>query len=170
MSLVTVECSVPRASYDVFPPTGAEFDVHLAGPTERGGTGPCLCGFDRHARDESGRSLYGFSVGGGVTGPGYRHRVCWKCVALIGGEKILGTHRQLFEVAKANREALLKVCDAVDELVGVLPSEVGCTTTFRIDMEEALTGDQIVPFTVQEVLDALFHWTAIAVRRMGVTR
>lgn len=59
-------------------------------------TGPCLCGFDRFARDEMGRWVVGFSVGGGVTGPGYTHRPCDECKRLAGDRPIRGTHAALF--------------------------------------------------------------------------
>lgn len=67
-----------------------ESAVHLAGPSETGGTGPCICGFDRHAQG------VGFSVGGGVTGPGVEHDVCAECAALVGDSTISGTHAALF--------------------------------------------------------------------------
>ena len=89
MSLITIECSRPGDSYTLFE-AGTDLYVHLAGPTERGGTGPCLCGFDRHATD------VGFSVGGGFTGPGYRHHPCVECAALADGRAITGTHKDLF--------------------------------------------------------------------------
>ena len=72
--------------------SGVDLDVHLAGPGSTGGTGKILCGFDRFARD------IGFSVGGGVTGPGYRHHPCGDCAALAGDRSIRGTHRRLFTV------------------------------------------------------------------------
>lgn len=89
MSLTTVECSRPGEAYTLFQ-SGIVFDVHLAGPGLRGGTGPCLCGFDRHRAD------IGFSVGGGHTGPGYTHNICETCRRLGAGQQITGTHRDLF--------------------------------------------------------------------------
>lgn len=100
MSLVTIEVSKPFETYTVFK-AGTDLFVHLAGPSESGGTGPCLCGFDRHARDEKGYHYIGFSVGGGVTGPGYRHHPCPECTALIDGRDIYGTHRELFTTGGA---------------------------------------------------------------------
>jgi hypothetical protein len=38
----------------------------------------------------------GFSVGGGVTGPGYHHHACAGCIELIDGRPIGGTHSYLF--------------------------------------------------------------------------
>lgn len=40
-------------------------DIHLVAPSERGGYGPILCGIDRFAEDSPG-----FSIGGGLSGPG----------------------------------------------------------------------------------------------------
>lgn len=94
-NLVTVECSRPNEPYTLLE-TGTVLDVHLAGPGAHGGTGPCLCGFDRHRR-ENGIHVVGFSVGGGVTGPGYRHHPCAECAALTNGRKINGTHARLFD-------------------------------------------------------------------------
>jgi hypothetical protein len=87
--LTTIECSRSGDAYTLFK-SGTDLDVHLAGPGKRGGTGPILCGFDRFARD------VGFSVGGGVTGPGYRHHPCVKCAELAGGRSVSGTHKSLF--------------------------------------------------------------------------
>lgn len=93
--LVTIECSRPGDPYTLLT-SGIDLDVHLAGP--RGsGTGAILCGFDRHARGEDGQGIVGFSVGGGVTGPGYRHHPCGQCAALAGGRSVRGTHRGLFD-------------------------------------------------------------------------
>ena len=88
-SLVTVEVSAPGDRYTLME-SGPRLAVHLAGPGAHGGTGPCICGFDRHAKD------VGFSVGGGVTGPGVEHDVCAECAALAGDATITGTHRALF--------------------------------------------------------------------------
>ncbi|CPS10747.1 Uncharacterised protein [Mycobacteroides abscessus subsp. abscessus] len=93
-NLTTIECSRPKDPYGLFQ-TGTDLDVHLAGPTARGGTGPCLCGFDRHRR-VNGVHVVGFSVGGGVTGPGFRHHPCAECAALADGRNIRGTHASLF--------------------------------------------------------------------------
>ena len=87
--LVTIECSRPEDTYTLFA-SGTDLDVHLAGPGKTGGTGPILCGFDRFQR------TVGFSVGGGGTGPGYRHHPCAQCSELAGDRKIAGTHRTLF--------------------------------------------------------------------------
>lgn len=95
--LVTIECSRPSDGYTLFV-SGTSLDVHLAGPGNHGGTGKILCGFDRHARDDAGRYLVGFSIGGGSTGPGYHHRPCVECAELINGRSVTGTHRNLFAV------------------------------------------------------------------------
>lgn len=89
-NLVTVETSRPGDAYTLLK-SGAHLDVHLAGPSERGGTGPCLCGFDRFASD------VGFSIGGGVSGPGYTHHPCAQCAALAEGRSVVGTHAGLFQ-------------------------------------------------------------------------
>jgi hypothetical protein len=50
--------------------------VHLVRTNKRAGTpGPTLCGIDRFAPGSPG-----WSVGGGVTGPGYVHVPCDGCV------------------------------------------------------------------------------------------
>lgn len=100
-TLTTVECSMPRATYTLFE-SGPRLKLHLAGRGKQGGTGPCICGFDRHARDEDGRSIVGFSVGGGVTGPGVQHLVCTDCSSLAGGRQIRGTNAALFAPAAAS--------------------------------------------------------------------
>lgn len=100
MSLVTIECSKPGAGYELFGPT-VRCDIHLAGPGETGGTGPILCGFDRFARDETGRWFVGFSVGGGTSGPGVEHDVCTECARLAGDLPIHGLHAPLFERRKS---------------------------------------------------------------------
>ncbi|MEC5149179.1 hypothetical protein [Cryobacterium sp. GrIS_2_6] len=94
-SLITIECSQPGGAYTLFS-SSPRLKVHLAGPAESGGTGPCICGFDRHARDENGRHLVGFSVGGGMTGPRVNHEVCSDCARLAGDSAIRGTHADLF--------------------------------------------------------------------------
>lgn len=96
--LVTVECSRPGDAYALLS-TGPTLDVHLAGPGEHGGPGACLCGFDRHARGDDGRSLIGFSVGGGSTGPGLAHHRCDRCAAAAGDAHITGLHAAMFAEA-----------------------------------------------------------------------
>lgn len=49
--------------------------VHLVRSTRTGTPGPTLCGIDRFDKDGPG-----WSVGGGVTGPGIRHDPCPGCV------------------------------------------------------------------------------------------
>lgn len=93
-TLTTIECSQPGARYTLFE-SGPRLIVHLAGPGETGGTGPCICGFDRHA------AKVGFSVGGGVTGPGVKHDVCAVCARMSDGRPISGVHAGLF--AEASR-------------------------------------------------------------------
>lgn len=88
-NLTTIECSGPGDPYGLLA-GGPSFYVHLAGPGERGGTGPCLCGFDRFGPG------IGFSVGGGFSGPGYQHHPCAECLALADGRRISGTHAGLF--------------------------------------------------------------------------
>lgn len=88
-ALITVECSRPGDAYALVG-HGPQLDVHLAGPSGHG-TGPCLCGFDRHAPG------VGFSVGGGTTGPKIRHYVCAECARLAGDAPIEGEHAALFE-------------------------------------------------------------------------
>ena len=94
-TLTTVETSAPGERYALLE-TGPNLSLHLAAPSVYG-TGPCICGFDRHARDEHGRSLVGFSVGGGTYGPGVKHAVCQECARLIDGRPIKGTNASLFE-------------------------------------------------------------------------
>lgn len=94
-TLVTIECSRPGDAYTLFQ-SGVDLDVHLAGPSKTGGTGPILCGFDRFQRGADGSWIVGFSVGGGVTGPGYRHHACGECADLTDGRPVRGTHRALF--------------------------------------------------------------------------
>ncbi|AUV61617.1 hypothetical protein PP502_gp52 [Gordonia phage Beenie] len=88
-TLTTIECSRPGERYTLFE-SGRVLHVHLAAPS-RFGTGPCLCGFDRFGPG------IGFSVGGGVTGPGYVHYPCRDCADLIDSRPIRGTHADLFD-------------------------------------------------------------------------
>ena len=103
MSLTTIECSQPGAKYTLFE-TGPRLKVHLAGPGKLGGTGPCICGFDRHQRDENGRGIVGFSVGGGTRGPGVNHDVCADCKRLAGDSRIGGIHAAMFTATSAETE------------------------------------------------------------------
>lgn len=93
-SLVTIEVSEPGARYTLLDSTGG-LSVHLAESTQRG-TGPILCGFDRFAVN------VGFSVGGGVTGPGVTHRPCSTCASLIAGRQVSGTHAHYFTEGSAS--------------------------------------------------------------------
>lgn len=95
-TLTTVPCSMPGDSYRLFERPPREFTVHLAGPGEHGGTGPCICGFDRFARKD-GHYVVGFSVGGGFSGPGFIQRACAECARLVGDATIRGMHAALFE-------------------------------------------------------------------------
>jgi hypothetical protein len=52
-----------------------DYAVHLVRATNRGTPGPSLCGIDRF--DKNGP---GWSVGGGLSGPGIVHRPCDGCV------------------------------------------------------------------------------------------
>lgn len=99
-SLVTIECSRPSDAYTLWN-AGPVLDVHLAAPSQHG-TGPCICGFDRFARDENGHFSIGFSVGGGVTGPSYTHEPCPDCTRLIDGRPIHGLHANLFRGSGAS--------------------------------------------------------------------
>ena len=94
VTLTTIETSGPGERYSLFE-SGPNLSLHLATPTAHG-TGPCICGFDRFARDEHGRRV-GFSVGGGTSGPGVKHTVCQECARLINGRPIRGTNASLFE-------------------------------------------------------------------------
>ena len=93
-TLTTVETSGPGERYSLLE-SGPNLSLHLAAPTVHG-TGPCICGFDRFGRDEYGDRV-GFSVGGGVTGPGVKHTVCPECARLIDGRPIKGSNASLFE-------------------------------------------------------------------------
>lgn len=86
--VTTIECSRPGQAYRLLE-SGPVLDVHLAAGRD-GGTGPCLCGFDRHA------AKVGFSVGGGTTGPRVRHEVCPGCAELATGRPVHGLHADLF--------------------------------------------------------------------------
>lgn len=55
-------------------PTADNYAVHLVRATDRGTPGPTLCGIDRFADDAPG-----WSVGGGVSGPGIKHTPCQGC-------------------------------------------------------------------------------------------
>lgn len=48
--------------------------AHLVRATQRGTPGPTLCGYDRFAKDGPG-----WSVGGGISGPGIVHTPCEGC-------------------------------------------------------------------------------------------
>lgn len=86
--VTTIECSRPGQSYRLRD-SGPVLDVHLA--AGRGsGTGPCLCGFDRHAAN------VGFSVGGGSTGPGIHREACPACAEFAVGRPVRGLHAGLF--------------------------------------------------------------------------
>lgn len=100
--LITVEMTLREDRADPERRT-ARFEVHLAGDAANGGTGPNLCGFDRFARDASGRLRRGFSVGGGVSGgPDYpgSHQACGDCAAVVNQRPISGTHRDLFDTTR----------------------------------------------------------------------
>ena len=94
-TLTTIQCSRPGDAYTLSS-HGREFDVHLAGPGARGGTGPILCGFDRFARGEDGHWKVGFSVGGGVLG-GVTNVPCRECARLAGDARITGSLASVFE-------------------------------------------------------------------------
>lgn len=94
-TLTTIECSMPGDAYGLLPFSGRRYVVHLAGPTKHG-TGPCICGFDRHARDEAGRHIVGFNVAGGVSRTGNSHLACDDCARLAGDAAIRGMHAGLF--------------------------------------------------------------------------
>ena len=52
-----------------------DYTVHLIRQKAGGGTpGPTLCGIDRFAKD-----VPGWSVGGGISGPGITHKPCPGC-------------------------------------------------------------------------------------------
>ena len=74
VSVVTIQCSYRD------PDGEPRRIVHLAGPASGplGGTGPCLCGFDRHAPG------VGFNVGGGTSGIGL-FEACARCAELVDG-------------------------------------------------------------------------------------
>lgn len=57
------------------------YTVHLVRSTDRGTPGPTLCGIDRFAPDGAG-----WSIGGGTTGPGIKHRPCDGCVKTAQSE------------------------------------------------------------------------------------
>lgn len=74
------------------------WDVCLVTAVERGGTpGPTLCGIDRFRKDPP---VPGWSVGGGVRGPGIENKACKGCAA-VAREKypdlpVYGTFSGLF--------------------------------------------------------------------------
>ena len=51
-----------------------DYTVHLITATDRGTPGPTLCGIDRFHEDNAG-----WSVGGGIGGPGITHKPCPGC-------------------------------------------------------------------------------------------
>lgn len=69
--------------------TPASHDIHLAAPLESGGTGPALCGIDRHAK-----GMPGWSLGGGVSDP--EAQACPKCLAVHDGTPVHGMFGSLF--------------------------------------------------------------------------
>jgi hypothetical protein len=50
--------------------------VHLVTATSKGTPGPTLCGIDRFSNDERAA---GWSLGGGIGGPGIEHKPCAGC-------------------------------------------------------------------------------------------
>jgi hypothetical protein len=59
-----------------------DYAVHLVRQLHRGGTpGPTLCGTDRF-----GDAAPGWSLGGGISGPGIVHKPCPGCAAAARGE------------------------------------------------------------------------------------
>ena len=94
-TLTTVETSGPGERYSLLD-SGPNLSLHLAAPSEHG-IGPCICGFDRFARNEQGRMIFGFSVGGGTYGPNVKHNVCQECALLIDERPITGTNAHLFK-------------------------------------------------------------------------
>lgn len=61
--------------FDSHPSDG--YEAHLVRGTSRGMPGPTLCGIDRFAKDAPG-----WSVGGGVSGPGITNEPCAGCVTV----------------------------------------------------------------------------------------
>ncbi len=61
-----------------------DYTVHLVRQAGRGTPGPTLCGIDRFAKDAPG-----WSVGGGISGPGIVHKPCPGC-AQAGREQFPG--------------------------------------------------------------------------------
>ncbi|AYN58606.1 hypothetical protein PBI_MELONS_60 [Arthrobacter phage Melons] len=60
----------------------ADKNIHLVRMTASGGTpGPTLCGVDRFAKGGPG-----FSMGGGISGPGVEAVPCPECEAVAGRE------------------------------------------------------------------------------------
>lgn len=98
-SVVTIQCSRRGHPYALImdePVDSSAYDVHLAGPS-RHGTGPILCGLDRFARGDDGRWSIGFSVGGGVDGPGVRNVPCKECRSMAGTARIRGMLASVFD-------------------------------------------------------------------------
>lgn len=72
---VTALCTLQFAAGGLFDPRPVDgYAVHLVRSTGSGTPGPTLCGIDRFAQDTPG-----WSVGGGVTGPGITHTPCPRC-------------------------------------------------------------------------------------------
>lgn len=94
--VTTIECSRPGQAYRLME-GGRLLEVHVAAG-RGGGTGPCLCGFDRHA------AQVGFSVGGGVNGPEFRHEVCQRCAELAIGRPVHGLHAHRFAAQASGQE------------------------------------------------------------------
>lgn len=68
--------------------------IHLAPASESGGTANNICGLNRHARDERGEHLYGFSVGGGYSDPDAY--ACPECLLFAPGHTVVGMFADLF--------------------------------------------------------------------------
>src|SRR5581483_6975157 len=58
-----------------------DYTVHLIRATGRGTPGPTLCGIDRFHPDSAG-----WSVGGGLSGPGIAHKPCPGCADVARGQ------------------------------------------------------------------------------------
>lgn len=94
-TLTTIECSKPGDVYRLLE-TGPRLIVHLAGTGKGGGTGQCICGYDRHTG--------GFSVGGGVKGSGVEHEVCAECARLarLYEAPVRGLHADLLDACSVS--------------------------------------------------------------------